>query len=97
MRTGRIGRIRESFLPLLEIIGIAEGDLAKKVLSGTRNPRFRDEATLFECFRFVVKEIDDIVGDFWWETWMIWIRHRDPVKKADRSFDTSFEYAHLVA
>ena len=73
------------------------GRSRQKVLSGTRNPRFRDEATLFECFRFVVKEVDDMVGDFWWETWMIWIGHRDPVKKADRSFDTGFEYVHLVA
>ena len=35
--------------------------------SGARNPRSRDKAAPFERFWLVVKEIDDVVRDFWWE------------------------------
>ena len=87
--TWRLGRDRKSFLPLLEINRVSEGDLAKEVLLGARNPRFRDEATLFECFRLVVKEVDDIVGDFWWETW---IRHCGSGQEADHPFGAGLSF-----
>ena len=46
---------------------IRERNLAKKVCSGARDPRFRDEAALLERFWLVVEEVDDVVPDFWWE------------------------------
>ena len=64
----RIGRIRKSALPDLEMItGVFEDDLTEKVLSGARNPQFRDEAAPFERFWLVVKEVDDVVKNFLWE------------------------------
>ena len=38
----RIGRIRKSVLPRLEIREMPEDDLTEKVLSGARDPRFLD-------------------------------------------------------
>ena len=76
-RTGvlrrRIIRVRKSLLPRLEVGEIPERDLAKKVCSGARNPRFRDDAAPLERFWLVVKEVDDVVRDFWWEAQ---VRHR---------------------
>ena len=66
MRRG-IGRIRKSVLPRFEIRGMPEDDLTEKVLSGARDPRFRYEAASFERFRLIMKEVDDVVRDFWGE------------------------------
>ena len=60
-RTGvlrrRIIRVRKSLLPRLEVGEIPERDLAKKVCSGARNPRFRDDAAPLERFWLVLKEV----------------------------------------
>ena len=58
-----------------------ERDFAEQVFSGSRNPRFGDKATPLERFGLVSKEVDDVVGDFWWETW---IRH-DVFGQGERS------------
>ena len=70
----RISGVLESLLPCLETSEIPEHDFAKQVFSSARNPRFGDKATPLERFGLVSKEVDDVVGDFWWETW---IRHND--------------------
>ena len=70
---GRIGGIRKSVLPCLEILEIPERDLGEKVLSGARSPRFGNEAALFEGFWLVVKEVDNAVPEFRWEAR---VRHR---------------------
>ena len=70
-RTGvlrrRIIRVRKGILPRPEFGEIRKHDLTKKVFSGALNPRSRDEAAPFESFWLVVKEVDDVVRDFWWE------------------------------
>ena len=44
-----------------------ECDVGEKVLSGTRDPRSGDEATLLECLWIVAQKVDDVIEDFWWE------------------------------
>ena len=44
-----------------------EPDVGEKVLSGTRDPRFGDEATPLESLWLVVEEVDDVVEDLWRE------------------------------
>ena len=63
----RIGRIRNSALPGLEIRGVPEDDPTEKMFSGARNPRFRYEAAPFERLRLVMKGVDDVIRDFLWE------------------------------
>ena len=59
-----VGRIRERRLPRLEAFGRRKLDVGEEVLSGTRNPRFGDEAAIPECIRFIVQVVDDVVEDF---------------------------------
>ena len=79
---GRIGGIRKSVLPCLEILEIPERDLGEKVLSGTRSPRFGNEAALFEGSWLVVKEVDNGVPEFRWEAR---VRHRGLGQEGERA------------
>ena len=47
--------------------------MGEEVLSGTRDPRFGDEAALLKCLWIVVQKVDYLMEDFRWE---IRIRHR---------------------
>lgn len=42
-------------------------DVGEKALSGTGNPRFRDEATIPWCLWFFAQEVDDAVEHLWRE------------------------------
>ena len=54
MMGGRVCKIRKGLPPLfgVGVIGV-ELDDSEKVFSRRPNPRFRDEATRFESFRFI--------------------------------------------
>ena len=69
----RVGRIRENLFPRVDIRRKLELYPAEKVCSGARNPRFRDDAAPLERFWLVVKEVGDVVREFWWEAQ---VRHR---------------------
>ena len=60
----RVGGVRESLFPGLEVNGGTEGDFGEKVFSDARNPRFRDATTALESPWFAAQEVDDVVGDF---------------------------------
>ena len=45
---GRVGRIWERLLPRFDVFRRRELDLGEEVISGTRNPRFGDEAAIPE-------------------------------------------------
>ena len=64
----RVGGIRECLLPRVDVSGTLELYPSEKVFSGARNPRLGDETALLEYFRFFAQEVDDAIGDFWWET-----------------------------
>ena len=53
----RVGGVRESLFPGLEVNGGTEGDFGEKVFSDARNPRFRDEATALESPGFGTQEV----------------------------------------
>jgi hypothetical protein len=65
-----IGGIQEGFLPQFEVFWRREIDIGEKMLSGARNPWFGDDATILERLWFVMQEVDDVIEDFWWETWV---------------------------
>ena len=58
-----ICRIRESFLPHLEVNSIIKLDVVEKVLSGAWDPGFRDETAVLECLRFIAQEINNGIMD----------------------------------
>lgn len=61
MVCGRIGWIREDFLPPFEIAWGPKLDDDEEAFSGARDPRFGDEATLLQTFYVVVEEVNDAV------------------------------------
>jgi len=60
-------RIRKRLLPRLEVCFDVERDTGEKVLSGSRDPGFRDEATPLEHVRVVVEKVDYAIENFWRE------------------------------
>ena len=68
----RVGRIRENLFPRVDIRRKLELYPAEKVCSGARNPRLGNKTALLECTWFVAKEVDNGIGDFWWDTSTQW-------------------------
>jgi hypothetical protein len=53
--------------------------MGENVPSGTRDPRFRDQATIPESVFFVAEMVNDVIQNFYWEAG---IRHRGSPDKA---------------
>jgi len=66
-------RIWKFLLPRYQVLFDVEHDFGEKVLSSARDPRFGDKATILECIRVVVQEVDYGIEDFLWEGR---VRHR---------------------
>ena len=65
-----IGGIQEGFLPRFEVFWGREIDIGEKMLSDARDPWFGDDAAIPQRLWFVMQEVDDVIEDFWWETWV---------------------------
>jgi hypothetical protein len=58
--SGRVGRIRKRLLPQFDVeLSGVEFDASEEVCSCAVDPGFGDDATGFECRRFVVEVVED--------------------------------------